>query len=70
MPDASGAASENDISSSDLSTSYKAIFYPQVSESLVDSSLHFWDTISIQSMNQWKTQNEKSDDNKTEWRTQ
>ena len=66
MPDASGAASENDITSSDLSASYKAIFYPQVSESLEDSSLHFRDTITIQSENQWKPQNKKSDDNKTE----
>ena len=37
MSDASGAASENDITS-DLSASYKAIFCPQVSESLQDSS--------------------------------
>ena len=36
MPDASGAASENDITPSDLSAGYKAIFCPQVSESLHD----------------------------------
>ena len=66
MPDASGAASENDITSSDLSAGYKAIFCPQVSESLHDSSLHSRDTTIIQSKNQRKAQNKKSGDNKTE----
>ena len=35
MQDASGAASENDITYSDFSAGYKAIFCPQVSESLL-----------------------------------
>ena len=66
MPDASGAALENDITSSDLSAGYKALFYPQVSESLHDSFLPSRDTTTIQSKNQRKAQNKNSGDNKTE----
>ena len=67
IQDTSGAASENDITSSaDLSDGYKAIDDPQVSESLHDSSLHSRDTNTIHSENQRNGQKKMSGDNHNE----
>ena len=58
----------NDITSFDLSAGYKAIFCPQMSESLHDSTLHSRDTTmnKILSKNQSNEQKKKNGDNITE----
>ena len=64
LKNASGAASENDITSADLSAGYKAIADPQESDSPSEPSLHSRDTNIIHSKNQRNEQKKKNGNNK------
>ena len=67
IKDASGAASENDFTSSaDLSAGYNAIADPQESDPPCKPSLHSRDTNTIHSKNQRNEQKKKNGNNKNE----